>query len=1245
MSAKALESYQILLFWLNGLSFSALLEERSPKEIEFILNQNHTYRVPPQLKSDMLVSGISATFWQKNSKDKSKTVDVAFVANPFTDEIDPMSTHRGKEEDFDPYLETLFIDLCIFPPLRLALEKKDPTEKLMASLSLARDQAQQDLVGQHALKIWKFPQRPTAPALEYEIKVIDLTGSSPRPSSIPFGRSLVEIRPRIPGRRAILSDDESKSFRFLSVDAQILRYCQPLARGRKGLETSGSNTTLVLHLLKDRITYVEKSTLSVTFAKDPVSLKVIQTELPADTIGKRRTNQAPSPSQSSTLVKALEARWYTQDGSVDVSSADSILIVGLYPVIWVEKTRTFYPINSQLDLESAWHLYLQPSVQITSGFAPVLYRSLRQTFQGSMIVLPPPTQMGVAPTEQPEFVVRLDGSPLDISLKLEAQYSFGSFSVFPGLQEGELAMTRDIDLEILALEHLIRLPLHPDPGSQSFISREEDAIDFWLKGLPMLQQAQNPNLTLMIPAKLKHTHVRGRLQGSLRVSIVDDWLESELQVKTEDLAVDMARLRLAVENKRRWIVLEDGSVTELTESLRDLLQDSWETGITDRDQAPTSKAKKKNKATSEPLSDTLRSRLSMHQLGRVSAWEENPDLILDEDPTISALRQRWQLLVTQRDVAVDPEIPANFEATLRPYQRQGLAWLQFLHALPAGGILADDMGLGKTLMTLAFLSWVKDRAQAQESSVTFLVVCPTSVMGNWIRECQRFTPQLRARLLNGKIRDQVQQDPEKIHDVDLWVTSYGLVRQDGSWLREITFEVMVLDEAQNIKNFETATAKIVRQFQAHYRLALSGTPVENRIAELYSLMEFCNPGMLGKQTTFYQRFEAPILANPRGTAAQRLRALIRPFVLRRTKKQVLLDLPPKEEIELRCLPGSQQRRLYDALAAMARADIGQSIAQEGLAKNQIKFLTALLRLRQMACDPQLVDPSVSPKSSTKRQEFLRLVQELIQEGRRALVFSQFVELLHLWRQDLEHLGIAYEYLDGSTSNRDSVVERFQNGDAPLFLISLKAGGTGLNLTAADTVIHCDPWWNPAVEDQATDRAHRIGQNRAVTVYRLITVGTVEEKILQLKAKKRELADSVITDDGAALQGISQEDVQMLLSDTFSDSFSDTLTDTFSEDTLLDEEDPSPKSNSEPDLNLMKDVFSSASVSQDKITEIRKLILYWKLVTGKKPKDMANQLGVTIELLTDFLDGKVQELNQETAEQLHNALLKITQLLQ
>ena len=586
--------------------------------------------------------------------------------------------------------------------------------------------------------------------------------------------------------------------------------------------------------------------------------------------------------------------------------------------------------------------------------------------------------------------------------------------------------------------------------------------------------------------------VGAQLTGRVHVVLEGDWLKTRLDFASDDLPVELERVRAALLRKQRWVELDDGTLSRISASLESLVDEAG-----------------------DAMGDRAEALLPIHQLGRLERWIQESDGRVDA--AVDALRRRLRALA----VAADPEMPRGLRGTLRPYQRLGLAWLQFLRALGAGGILADDMGLGKTITTLAFLLQEKEAHGAAPS----LVVCPTSVATNWVREAERFTPDLRVLLLHGPSRD-----PREIGDHDVVITTYALLRNDIEALAAIPFRCAVLDEAQNIKNPDSATTRAAARLGAKMRLALSGTPMENRLRELWSLASFANPGILGTPRSFDTRFERPISADRAAPAGAELRAIVRPFLLRRTKGDVLTELPPKTEIDRVVTLTTADKRVYDALAHALRASLIQDADKRPIATASLSVFTALMRLRQMACDPRLVDPSLIASASAKREAFLDLVRELVAEGRRALVFSQFVQLLTLWRRDLDAEKIPYVYLDGATTKRDDVVRRFQDGTAPLFLISLKAGGAGLNLTAADTVIHCDPWWNPAVEDQATDRAYRIGQDKPVTVVRLIARGTIEEKILSLKAKKRELVGAVIGDDTRALEGITDDDIRMLLGD-------------------------------------------------------------------------------------------------------------------
>jgi SNF2 family DNA or RNA helicase len=449
-------------------------------------------------------------------------------------------------------------------------------------------------------------------------------------------------------------------------------------------------------------------------------------------------------------------------------------------------------------------------------------------------------------------------------------------------------------------------------------------------------------------------------------------------------------------------------------------------------------------------------------------------------------------------------LPSELRAELRPYQKLGVDWLCFLREAGLGALLADDMGLGKTLQTICAL-----RGRS-------LVVCPRSVVHNWVDEIRRFRPGLSVSVYHGA---------ERVLPVDgVVVTTYALLRRDIDALVQVPWATVVLDEAQFIKNPESQVAEAAHRVRAEFRIALSGTPVENRLDELWSLMHFCNPGLLGGLSTFRDEVVRPI-ANGDGSAGKRLRERIRPFLLRRTKAEVAPDLPPRIESVLTCELEPSERAIYDAVLMASRASVVRDLEEGG---NVMKALEALLRLRQAACDVALVPgQSARSEASSKVQRLMLALEDAAADGHKALVFSQWTGMLDRVERELHAAAVPFLRLDGSTKDRAAVVKTFQSDDGPpVMLLSLKAGGTGLNLTAADHVFLLDPWWNPAAEDQAADRAHRIGQQRSVLVHRLIARDTVEERILELQARKRALAD-VALDEAATAAALTRDDLLAL----------------------------------------------------------------------------------------------------------------------
>jgi hypothetical protein len=467
--------------------------------------------------------------------------------------------------------------------------------------------------------------------------------------------------------------------------------------------------------------------------------------------------------------------------------------------------------------------------------------------------------------------------------------------------------------------------------------------------------------------------------------------------------------------------------------------------------------------------------------------------------------------------------PAGFRGVLREYQREGLGWMHFLRQFSFGGCLADDMGVGKTAQVLALLETRRELRAKGEIDAPSLAVVPKSLIFNWKQEVERFTPQIRILDYTG-----IGRSRGDLSEYDLILTTYGTLRKDAVHFKDLVFDYVILDEAQAVKNAKTESAKAVRLLRGNHRLALSGTPVENHLGELWSLLEFLNPGMLGSFGAF--QVVGGAMRNSGEDARKLLAHTLRPFLLRRTKEQVAKELPAKIEQTIYCEMEPQQRELYDGLRDHYRDSLLRKIDKDGIGKSKIQVLEALLRLRQAACHPGLIDRKLVNDPSAKLDVLMEQLSAVLEEGHKALVFSQFTSLLGIVRNRLDADGVTYAYLDGKTRERQECVERFQNdGDCRLFLISLKAGGVGLNLTAADYVFILDPWWNPAVEAQAVDRTHRIGQVRQVFAYRLITRDTVEEKVLQLQETKRQLADAIIGAENSLIRELRAEDIALLLS--------------------------------------------------------------------------------------------------------------------
>jgi superfamily II DNA or RNA helicase len=519
----------------------------------------------------------------------------------------------------------------------------------------------------------------------------------------------------------------------------------------------------------------------------------------------------------------------------------------------------------------------------------------------------------------------------------------------------------------------------------------------------------------------------------------------------------------------------------------------------------------KRQALSLPLSHASR----LTQLTQVL---HGPALQSDDQALLTRVRD------LQGFAGIEPlPAPPGFLATLRHYQQEGLGWLQFLRRCQFGGILADDMGLGKTVQTIAHLLFEKQQGRLNGPS---LIVAPVSVIGNWQQELRTFAPSLKVLTLHGSRRKELFH---AIGRTDVVITGYPSLQLDSEALLAHEFSFIILDEAQMIKNPRAKVSQMARALRAQHRLCLTGTPMENHLGELWSLFDFLQPGLLGNEKHFQRLYRTPIEKNGDQPRAEALTRRIAPFVLRRTKDAVAKELPAKTQIVESIVLDEQQRDFYDGIRLAMHQRVREAIEQQGLARSHITVLDALLKLRQACCDPRLVSADAQTRAipSAKLEWLLTVLPELAAEGRRILLFSQFTAMLRLIEAAVQELSIPYCLLTGETQQRAGVVRQFQSGAAPLFLISLKAGGTGLNLTAADTVIHYDPWWNPAAEAQATDRAHRIGQQQPVFVYKLIAQNTVEEKILQLQADKRALATQLHAAANSSPVQLSASDLQAL----------------------------------------------------------------------------------------------------------------------
>ncbi len=667
----------------------------------------------------------------------------------------------------------------------------------------------------------------------------------------------------------------------------------------------------------------------------------------------------------------------------------------------------------------------------------------------------------------------------------------------PIIRPGNIAVRTDLNLVVHR-----QIALEQAAGIQLYELGFKDAKDHLLDpGSLEIPAKRVPQVTKELVQAGWRVEAEGKLirqAGEFKLAVTTgiDWFELGGQVDFGGQSVPLPDLLAAARRGETMVTLDDGSMGMLPEDWLKKYGMLADLGNAEDENGPI--------------------RFGKAQAGLLDALlASQPEIKLD----IGFGKVRQHL---PRFEGVHPkEAPPGFRGELRPYQCEGLGWLEYLQKFDFGGILADDMGLGKTIQVLALL---QSRRAKRLSKGPSLIVVPRSLVFNWEAESEKFCPRLRVLDYTGPNRHASR---EEFDNFDLIITTYGTLRTDIVDLSQITFDYVILDEAQAIKNADSQAAKAARLLKGRHRLAMSGTPIENHLGELWSIFEFLNPGMLGTASVFKKHASGASAADE-GARALLARAL-RPFILRRTKAQVVKDLPEKFEQTLICDLEPEQRKMYEGLKAHYRQALLRKDTAE-LGRSKIEVLEALLRLRQAACHPGLIDPERSGDASAKLDMLVPQLVEVAEEGHKILVFSQFTKFLGLVRDRLDAEGLKYEYLDGRTRNREERVDRFQNDpDIPLFLISLKAGGLGLNLTAAGYVYLLDPWWNPAVEAQAIDRSHRIGQTQQVFAYRLICRDTVEQKILELQQKKRDLADAILNENRNVIGTLTKDDLEFLLS--------------------------------------------------------------------------------------------------------------------
>ena len=856
------------------------------------------------------------------------------------------------------------------------------------------------------------------------------------------------------------------------------------------VDIRGEDTAELLPLLRERRVLLEPALMQLRFADDALRPKIDLEMVGGDTLVAKLTFERPVNGRRFHLGNG---GWFEGAPGWHIDTSEGIA----------------RPIDRRVSPAALRRFLRSPTIAESANELAILITSeIPRVASEIGAELPDLSQVAQVIDMQPKFILRAGGGLTEANATLRAVYgdteievrADGTSSpvlVYPPTDGQKLArcIRCDIAAQQEAVNLLLEAGLGPNDTGESFIANGERAIQFWSDGIPKIPKSWR----LYIPEEFVGTQVRNQpVRMQARVSSGVDWLSVKLIWDAGGVGVDRSELERCLREGKKYVRLADNSYAPFNaERVQQLI---------DREVEVIAASGKTGK-------------LPLSQAGRVQELLDQAD-----ESVVSAATKQLFARLASIDNIKPAKKPKNLKATLRPYQEQGLSWLRFIHEIGSGGVLADDMGLGKTIQTLALLLLLKQ--ESKEQPLCALIVAPTSVVGNWQREIERFSPSLTTALWHGAGR---KENRKELDEANVIITSYALLRRDIDLLRNLRLDYAILDEAQNIKNPASATAHAAKELPAQRRLALTGTPIENRLSEIWSIFEFVSPGLLGPLGRFEERFGRPIDQGDARSAA-RLRSVIHPFILRRTKTEVAQDLPPKIEVDKLVDLAPDQKAIYLQVLREVRAQVLGEVDRQGVARSQLHILAGLTKLRQAACDPRLLGlpREFDHDDSGKLAALRELVDEVESGGHRVLIFSQFVSMLRYVREALDEDNIKYEYLDGSTIDRTERVDRFQSDpDCTAFLISLKAGGSGLNLTAADTVIHFDPWWNPAVEDQASDRAHRIGQDKVVTVYRLVAAGTIEEKILQLKQKKKELVASVLTEDAGGAKRLTREDVDEL----------------------------------------------------------------------------------------------------------------------